>query len=258
MKQEEKELGNCVSIDIDMTVPEKMKFTNMDIKQLMILTGTNGVGKSFVMKLIWLLSTQANNIVAAAAHKMTYPSEQTFDFLINNTFSDNDLTGTVSLLFKYGNFIKVELDNGKCTNLVASFEEDTVPSSSPVYMSKETRLLDDIIKYMKFKKLLGISKGFPTDKDHLKKLLEMNKIYDIMFMEKQLLGFETKINTASLEQFNDMFKKFDEKVILTDLRVDYDVSEIYYTIDGEKEKSVRTLGAGHQALFNMFFANILT
>ena len=250
---QKKQLGNIKSIELDITKPLQMKTQEMTLNQMMILVGTNGSGKTFILKMIWVLATQLMHYVYSRSSKTLFDAKLNMQFLLDNTFTDNDITGTISIYYeKYASLATIECEEGKVVSYKCHVDEDVEAGSQPVFMSKETRLQSDIIQYMKVKKMMGLAPGMVTNETDFKKLLEMYRIYDIIFIEQMLHGIEHKMNSALLKVFSEAMEKFDDKFIITGLRVDYSKPDILYTDDKGVELSTGRLGAGHQSLMTMF------
>lgn len=243
-----KELGEVQSITIDITDPVQLKFENLNYRNLTLLTGLNGTGKSFVMKMTWVMATFINHVLTAVVHKLPYNQNPGMQFLLDKTFTHNDLTGSVTMGYMFGNFITIELDQGKVTKLVLSLEENMVPSGQPIYMSSGTRLFSGVISYMRLRNSLGIAPGMLTNDSELTKLCDSYILPDVLFIEELLLNITTKTTPDIIKGFNESIKKFDEKFQITDIKADYAKAEILISDDKRTDYSITQLGSGHQAL----------
>lgn len=246
-----KTLGSVQTIELDITKPVQMKEMEMQYNKLLLLLGANGTGKTFLLKITWVLSTFVNHLVMILHDKISTDNKLHLQYLLDNTFTNNDLTGKIYFTYERGNSISVELLEGKVIKVGMSLEEDLSPSAQPVFMSKETRLFSDIIQYMKIKNLMKIPKGIPVTESDMNKVMEMYRIYDMMYIETLLHYIETKTTPKLIEDFGKQIVEFDPDIKITDIRIDYTTNDILYS-DGINYKSIGSLGAGHQALINMF------
>ncbi len=247
-----KQIGNIKSIELDITKPLQMTTQEMTMGQIMILVGTNGTGKTFILKMIWALTTQVMHYVHSRSSKIPFDINLNMQFLLDNTFTDNNITGTISIYYElYSSLMTVVCEEGKVISCKITVDEDVEAGTQPVFMSKETRLMSDIIQYIKVKKMIGLAPGMVTNETDFKKLLEMYRIYDIILIEQLLLGIEHKTTPDFIKKFNDRMKTFDEEFSIQDIKVDYVKSDIIYTDDKGVESSTARLGAGHQSLMSM-------
>lgn len=254
-QSQKKPLGHIQGIKINITSPIKMDF-DMSYNTLMIMVGQNGTGKTFILKLTWVFATMANYFLLAVNGKSTVPfnREATMQFLLDNSFTDHKMNGEITCVYENQNQMHLKITDGTIDSLDITFKDNLQHSAQPIFMSKETRLFDDMLKYLKLKKMLSIPPGIPALEDHMNKLLEMYRIYDIIYMEHLFSNIEHKTSRKFLEGFNRRIKTFDENIKLRELFIDYDKSDIFYSDDTHQQVSITTLGAGHQALINMILA----
>lgn len=249
-----KTLGTTTSLNLNITKPVEFKDMTLETNMLTLLVGMNGTGKTLIMKFVWLVNTHINMLLSSIAHGIPFDEIVNAQFLLDNTFTDNNITGIIKVAFQYGDVCSIEAEEGRVTAVKTSVDDEVVPGGVPVFMSKETRLFSDIVQYIKTKKILGLSSGMPTTESDMKKLLEMYRIYDIIYIEQFLMYIETRTSEALLHKFNEQMKKGFEQfdIELTDIRVDYTKSDILYSDDKHTDRSVTSLGAGHQSVLNMF------
>jgi len=242
-------------IKTNLTKPFNFK-TDVDFNKLTILCGTNGVGKSFVNKLLWANSFYFNIMMMENFYGVKFndkrSNEENLEFILNSTFDEQEFEGTVKL---YSSdditnvphyYLEYTLVNGKVQDLDFDFPSKAQPSSPPVYLSKTTRDFDFLERYIKTKKMLGIT-NIETNED-LDKLVEWFKLYDIFGADQMIVKFSL---------IGDFVKKWKE--INPDLVQELDVVNLFVKDDkiyAEKTNGdiVRgtTLGAGVQAMLIMF------
>ncbi len=253
MENKKKSLGQLKRSTINITEPIKMDF-DLEYRELALFCGKNGIGKTLVLKLTWLFGTFINYYLMSKIMKLPFSDKEVMQFLSDNTFTDNNIDGKISFEYGVADIISLTYDKGKVTDITYLLDDDLEPGAQPVFMSKETRLFSDIIKYIKFKKLLGLNPGIPTLDTDMKKLLEMYRIYNIIFIEQLLGNISTKTTPKLLEDFNLRIKEFDEHFELKDIKVDYTIGDIIYSDKTHTDISIGNLGAGHQALVNMLLS----
>jgi len=248
-----KELGQMIDIDINITKPMKMEH-NMGLRELTLMTGMNGAGKSLINKLVWLSAMFTNGVLVAREQKLPGDQIHLAQYLFDGTFTDNDFTGTIIPAYQFGNHVSFELEEGKVLKADFKIEDEVESSGMPVYMSTVTRLLTSFVTYIKTKNLLGLSSGPPTIESDMQKLLTMYRLYDILFIEGQLNKF-SKASKEDFERFNLDMQKFDEDFEITSISIDYTKPDILYSNSKVTDKSILSFSSGEQSLINMIFAN---
>jgi hypothetical protein len=247
-------LGHLKTIAVNLTQPLKMDMSEMEYRELAILVGKNGTGKSFIMKLVWVVTMQLYMKLMAKHMGVPFNDQETLQFLMDHTFTENNLDGTLKFMYGIGDIINITMENGKVKDVNYLLDENLTPGPFPIFMSKDTRLFSDIVRYLKFRKTLGIDPGVLNEADTLK-LLEMYRIYDIMYVERLIQQIEHSTTPKLIELFNKQMHGFDENFTLENIRVDYKAAMIYIKQKDKPEESIDRLGAGHQSLVNMILAN---
>jgi len=253
MEPQEKEnnsIGNLKSLS---TTLNNMNFKNLEVRMLSLYVGANGTGKTFILILNWIGAL----IAAVYAHlnnnnvpKKIY--EDLLQFVLDNSFSKNDFTGETEILFD-NLTVTFALDNGKVTSLDFQHSKKVNVAAIPQFLSTNTRLFDDVVKYIRFKHALGIkgNLNISTEED-IRKLSGIYKIFDVLFMETLILKLSTGL--VLQEEISDIiFKQTSKKIV--SMLYDADKMDIFYTDDKKVTKSVLTLGAGEQSYINMIIAN---
>jgi hypothetical protein len=222
-------------------------------KDLTIFVGQNGSGKSLVLIFTWLMGTIVNIFLQSGKSMTEY--EKILQFFFDNSFDKNDFTGKMGAGFENIE-ISFEMDNGKVKNLDINILDPSIeilPSGMPVFMSKTTRLFDDLHKYLKMKKLLNIGDIELSNDTELKKLCEMYKIYDILFIERMIKMFKDpnfKLNPKSIGSFKETLKKEIINVTYDEPNCNFLIHELK---DGKTEIYPATImSSGEQAWVNMF------
>lgn len=245
-------MGNVTHVRMNLTDPIVCDY-DMDINQLTILTGANGVGKTLLLKIIWCLSTIANHALIVRDMKIPgFNAVEQAQYIFDNSFDNQNFDGTIDVDYgNSGSSIKVVFELGKILDVKSYFPEEVEPGNTPLFMSKDTRLMSDVVKYLKIKKMFALPAGIPTDMASMGQLLEYNKLYDIIYLEKLLLLIESKTTPDVIKRFNDQILNFDSSFSIQAVRIDYSKPDLLYIDSKGIERSTQALGAGHQSLFGM-------
>lgn len=237
-----KEIGNIKTMSIHIN---NMKFDKMEFNKICIFVGPNGTGKTFVLILNWIVNITANTYIIS---KNLSIASQTLQFLLDKSFTNQDFTGPVEADFENLS-LSFELDKGKVNKFNITTSEELRPSGMAVFMSKNTRTYDQVLAYLKTKKMLGLSKHIDLSSvNDIMKLSELYKIYDILFIEKLINKITPVLKFDKDTQ--EMFKtSYDLDVV--SLQYDDEKTDITYTDSKNITKSTTMLGAGHQSVLNM-------
>lgn len=239
--------------------------TDMEFKRLTLICGMNDTGKSFLTKLNWATATFFNMKIVEKVTGISDPDksdEEVFQFILDNTFSDNNITGAADfnsrdeiLKVAYYN-IRFEMKDGKLTWLKFSFPEDAQPMGAITYLSKEAREFANIERYLKTKKMLGIDA--PSSWKDLEALTEWYKLYDVFAIEGLIPKFE-KANIML-----DMVRKMGSGDMISEIGVekvefDKEAGKLWYYKPNDERKTKRaisSLGAGSQSMLLMIMSAV--
>lgn len=236
-------LGHIKNIQCDITAPLAAKW-DIALKELNLLIGLNGSGKSLILKLNWAIGTIVSTLILNKKAMLTSEMEQMVQFVLDKTFESQNFHGTIGATFEKAS-CKIVLDNGS----VVSFEytpQCTIDNASPpIFMSTTLRTYTQIDQYLRVEAIVK------TQKD----MLELYRLYDFVFIErlKQRLEGGLKIS----EEVKDSLKnKFGVEADLQMIRIE---NNIVVFIDSKgKTKSLATLSNGEQSLINMLVINMLS
>jgi len=252
---------------LDRFTNTKLKFTNpieinfdVKFKDLTLMCGANGVGKTFLNKMTWATMFIANSFLLQKEYNQKALSEDFTDidlvqFVLDTTFSDQDFNGEVKyyniepILGTPEEFLDFTIVDGKVTNLEYDFQELT-SAANPVYLSAQTRQFSAIESYTSIKDLMGIEQL--ASFEHIEKLTGHFPLYDIFAME--LLINKFPMISEVLKHLKSTGSKLEEELPdITEMFVEK--GKVYGTIAGKKTR-ISNLGAGHQALLIMFIGAI--
>lgn len=251
-----KSAGHVVAMSLNITQPTKFDIPKMEFNQIVFLVGPNGSGKTLILKLNWCFTMLANYFPVQRITGATIDFKKEFQFIMDKSFDDNNFDGVIETFFENAT-IKVEFKEGQVTNIEYSSDEDLIPSSLPIFMSKETRSFESFVKYMKMKKALGVTETYESFKhDDLIKLTDVYKLYDVLFIEMML----SKMNGYTLTE--EVKKALDEmfslKLNIDQIIVDNEECELYgVNLETNEKQKLTRLSAGEQSILNMILASYI-
>jgi hypothetical protein len=251
-----------ITIQLEGNTGFNMGVNCMNIKELNILVGTNGSGKSFVLRQTFILGllglTYHNALLAGASIDMS----EFANFVLPRTYVEPDFTGLVEGKFTNGALIEYRMDKGvviECN--VANITKDTKPFPGIKFLSAEMRTFDDISGYLRMRKRIVPSLSKQLREEEFKELCDEFKIYDVMQIEGMINA--CPITYSPLIDF----KAYDIKNPPKEIDVDLEVCDFFILKEGDvlkdpgpgapkgSRKYLRTYSKGEQSLFNMFAAN---
>lgn len=245
-------------IKINITQPLIFNF-DIELKNLNMMCGTNGSGKSFLNKILWLSSYFHNMKLTALNNNIEISKEktdiETIQFLLDNTFDEQNINGKIELYTKnsFGDIdsiLKIELINGKMEKLELLFPEDCEESGTPIYLSKESRNFSMISRYLKIKQTLNIKNL--ESLDNIEKLSEFHKIYDILAFENLLIKLQN-VNPV-LEKLKKEDNELFKSIGIDRIEIKPDSFDFNYYDSNNNKKSLTTLGEGNQSILIMITA----
>ena len=233
------------SMTFNLTSP--IPFDNMEIslRELTLLTGTNGTGKTFMMVNTFCMSFVANSISNGSDTK------EVAQFVFVHSFSDQNIHGTIRTDFK-DCYLTVTFDKGQVTDIEHNITDQVIPLS--VYMSSAMRKFDSISVYLKIRrriedmKRIGI-RGKMVHPLLINEMVKDFKLYDIVYIERLIKACPITIS----DQMLNSLETFGIRDILVTVDVDLGKCEfIVATNNGIKNLS--NYSAGEQAIINMMLA----
>lgn len=237
-KKNIKDFGTVKELTLNLTKPIQSSY-NIEMNKLNLMVGKNGVGKSLMLKLVWLLS-------AFASIKLMSIKDSRIDFnsiiqeFIDKTFDDNDFTGEVKIKAPGGS-VKIEIDEGKIVYSLFDIAPSIKEIPFPIYMSSITRTFEQIEKFLRLEKDLGQSKIF-----------DYYKMYDICFC--QMIKNKYSQGILMTNKLKESLKDFDlEKHEIESVIFKND--KFYFINKKKEEKALTSLSTGEQSLINMLLVN---
>lgn len=248
-----KELGYIKELSLDIDSPISMKMPTFDFNNLTLLCGTNGSGKSLILKLVWCASMIGEGYINAMLQQVSFNTDNV-QYIFDKSFSNQNFNGKMNFIFEDGNNIAIEIEKGKVIDINISFAKDLIPSGPPVFMSTETRTFDDITRYLQVRKMIGITGQIDASNASLfEKVLDMYKLYDAMFIERLI----SKLSKPFIlkKALKDTLKNYEIKEEIESIGFDEGKSELYFINSKAEVKLLRNLSKGEQALINMTICN---
>lgn len=240
------------SLELDITSPVKFN-TTIEYNEISIFVGKNGIGKTFILKLVWALSNVFNGVIFAHQKGAMVTTKETAQFFLDNTFDNQDINGKIKLNLKDGSLI-INMDKGKVIDskyvlpMMQLKDYEPLPAT---FMSKTSRTYSDLIQYLKFKDMMGITNI--GKEEEMKKVLKMYKLYDVLFFEKSIIKYSAGFNMPP----NFLKKLQDDFEINRDIQtIKIDNLDVVYIDSTGKQTSMSILSAGEQSLINILIANL--
>ena len=229
---------------------------DLSMKEIMILIGQNGTGKTLILILAWIGTylTSAKITMTGVGSITTPDSDKILvDFVCKNSFSNYNFNGKVTFNFEDDITTTIIFKEGACESITYSNITEKSKITNIIYMSTSMRLYKEQVRYLKLrKKLNGISSVLSPEA--LSGILEDYPLYDTHTVELMLnklpLEFSSEIGKALVDSYQ--FKE-------TPVRFTVDLDACKYTLhySDETTQDVLTFGNGHQAILNMMVTKLI-
>lgn len=245
--------GNCKHMTIKMEEPLKLNFHGEDMKNILLLVGANGTGKTFVLVTTYVLGFILQTAVGAKGATKEFMLSVA-QFTVDNCYNDlENITGILGYETQFGAKINMTIEKGKVIDIDTYIPENITEPSNVVYMSSNIRLFSGISMYLKLRKA-NVGTSTITDENTITKMLESYKLYDIMCIEKLIISMPYVVDST----FRARLDTFDVEDDITSFNVDLVQGEFYAVIGADKRKNLSSYGNGHQALLNMILTQTVT
>jgi hypothetical protein len=222
---------------------DNQHINGVELNMLTIMTGLNGSGKSMFLVTSYVISEIATFVVKGFPNNIL---KQTAQFVCDSCYNDK-LTGRIEGFFDTGSYIAIHLENGTVTEVTTTGWEKVQDARAVSYMSAAMRTFEAIGQYLFTRKLL-MSNG---ENSALETLCKNYKLYDVKHIERMIGKMPLKITQSTQEAL----KNFDVKDEVETFDVDLERCDFFYKKKGSDEPVfMRTLGNGHQSIFNMVIA----
>jgi hypothetical protein len=250
-----KNLGQLTKASINISTPFPLSIPSMEFNKLCVFLEQIGLGKTFINKLTWALTTICGIYISDRKQNIIEITQ----FILDNTFEEQNITGVIVFEYENNNTVEIELDGGKVNKSIMSIDAEVIYPTEVMYMSSQMRTFTAVKQYLTIRGMgCGILKSALKEAD-IVKLLSVYKLYDISVIEKMLAYCkynETPIPKTFLEILSkEKGLALDENI--THIGVDLEKNDFYFLIDGKK-KYLTTYSAGEQSMINMFFVSTIT
>lgn len=238
---------NNITINLEFNKETKFNFENIEFNKICLLIGANGTGKTIILVLQWILNMIKyvylvdNDINKLKAH---------LQYLLKGSFTDFEATGHI--VSEDDNFyIDFRVNKGILVEFNIKLKKQIDISRVPLFLSKNTRTLDQIMQFHLLTKTLGVEFSLEGDEKAFDKLSSLYKIYDIIYMQLTI----TKFKQGLIFQQNiiESLKNFNLDII--EIYLD-DKDKLLYKNSKNEIKPALSLSAGEQSILTMTIANI--
>ena len=228
------------SLSFNITTPIKMHLQDIQFSALTLMTSINSTGKSFIMKCGWALSYTSVSVNILKRDNIVYNPMLIAQDIFDNTFTDHNITGTISGNYSPDISISITFEEGKVTALNHSELPENHIAFPVKYMSSDMHTFDSISKY------LGMRNMIPKDKDTVMEMLKCYKLYDVVAVERLILSCP-----ILLVDRREYLRKMGIVYEINSIDVDLERGDFYMLCDTDRKTYLSTLGKGEQSIINM-------
>lgn len=246
-----KRLGNISYVKYELTTPN-FSIEVKDMRDINILVGANGTGKTLHLVMIWCINTLVD-----AKYRYKFKSEFAFKQMCENVFKyafiDLKLEGSITAKYDEGLDFNIAFTEGKVTSVTITKDNNVLVNTQTQFLSKQTRVFTDINRYYSIKDTICPQdikfSSFYDPSPELTAVLRMYRIYDILFMEKfkEVMTTKQDIDKDLAETFDGLPK--DMKAI------QYVGGKLIGFKEDGSEINLETLGAGEQSILVMYLGS---
>lgn len=241
-----KTTGRIATAKINITSPLKLDI-ELDITDLMLLIGQNGTGKSFILAMNWFISLISNFFVMGKGKLPIGTSIVELNRMSKATF-DSEIDGIVTMVFESGASVTVTYQKGELVNVYQDKLDKVEHPTIAIYLSSGMRLFSAMRTYLAARKYnLDPKTGEPSDR-----LMEMYKLYDIMYIESLISKSPITIPPIVTSNLKELGVEEEIEIV----EVDTKTCDFYCITKDKKKRNLLTFSAGNQAVINMMIANL--
>lgn len=236
--------GIIKHLNYDITSPVTFKSMDINFRNLNLLTGPNGVGKSFIMASAWALNSIALLMVKGGLPKpILILSAQ--DIL--NTTLRSPVSGIMSIVYENEGLLTVHCNNGIVED-ITTLDFEKITDVAPItYMSAKLRLFENIDMFFNTQRLLKQTLG---EEGVLIELVKYYPLYDISYCQSLDASLPIKIGPTTRERL----KEFEIPEFYS---INRDDKGFYAEDEHHKVTYLSTLSNGHQSILNMMVGQSL-
>lgn len=217
-------------ITLNTTHPVKYEDMSVELNKLSLMTGANGVGKTFILINCYCISL----IACAEGNPHIIEMAQ---YIYDKSFTNQDIDGDVTLTVD-GKNATVTLERGK----VKSVEVDKEISAQPIiYMSAAMRLFSAISTYLCMRKMM-----VGDEKQIIEGMLNTYRLYDVMYIE----GLIKKCPIDITPDQDLALERMDITDMVAQIGIDLEKCD-FYAVTRDGIKWLSTYSNGEQSIINM-------
>ena len=102
-----KHLGHIKELSLDIDSPIIMTMPKIEFKNLALFVGTNGSGKSLILKLVWCAGMIGEAFIASEVLTMPHNPIDNAQYIFDKSFSNQNFNGKMNFIFEDGNNIAI-------------------------------------------------------------------------------------------------------------------------------------------------------
>jgi hypothetical protein len=216
----------------------------LELNLLTLLTGKNGTGKTFYLVSSYVLSEVALLVVMGLPEQAIIETTQ----FITDSCYIKKLTGRIEGFFDTGSYLAIHLEDGKVTEITKEDWDKSESVRGVKYMSAAMRTFESIGQYLFSRKLLSSM----SQAEMFMALCKNWRLYDVKHIE----GMIAKMPITFDANFKEALKNFEITDDIVSVDVDLEKCDFFYTTSDSKQTYMRTLGSGHQSIFNMMIGQL--
>lgn len=241
-------LASLQKISVSTRDEDGENINGVELNMITLMTGYNGSGKTFYLVSCYVISEIANIVHNIGS------SEKAGDLIIGaaqfivDSCYIKKLTGRVEGYFDTGAHLYIDMEEGQITAIKGEGWEEVDQVRSVRYMSAAMRTFESIGQYLFSRKLLN-------EKSREERFMEMCKnwrIFDVQHVERLIEMMPLTFDDHS----RAVFKNFDIKDEIMSFDVDLEKCDFFYKTSDGNSTYMRTLGSGHQSIFNMMIGSM--
>lgn len=216
----------------------------LELNMLTLLTGKNGTGKTFYLVSSYVLSEVALLVVMGLPEQAIIETTQ----FITDSCYIKKLTGRIEGYFDTGSYLAIHIEEGRVTGVTSEDWDKSESVRGVKYMSAAMRTFESIGQYLFSRKLLSSM----SQAEMFMALCKNWRLYDVKHIE----GMIAKMPLTFDAHFKGALKNFEITDDVESFDIDLEKSDFFYTTKEGKTVYMRTLGSGHQSIFNMMIGQL--
>ena len=240
-------------IELKIISPIEFNDSVLKLKQMNVIIGENGSGKTLFNKLIWLTSVIKNYYILSHLDKSDNNWKEELNYIIKDTIENLTCewyeNKTDKLFEVFGYRVEIKIENSQLKDIKIDstiYKEELL--SSPIYISSNVRNFNTFKMFNNLKKNILNKKNIESFED-IKKINQFGlKIHDILYLEQISEKMKGVSKIVTLPQVKELLN-------IDDVYYDEQVSEPVLVKD-EKTIPLSMASSGQQSIFMMLLSMI--